>query len=105
LNLACVDIYSIPIGAAQNFTFSVTSAAFIPQIAFIGSPCSSNANCIDQQTIAAAGTATSGTITGNAAGTYFILVGDSAADNPGCGAYNLTVNPTLPVKLQDFSIQ
>ena len=104
LNLAGVDIYSLTLGASQSFTFSVATAAFTPQIAIIASPCSSNAACIDQQTIATSGTVTSVTITGQAAGSYFILVGDSAGDSPGCGAYNLTLAGTTPVKLQDFSV-
>ena len=105
LNLAGVDIYSVALGASQNFTFSVTTAAFTPQIAITGSPCSSNTTCIDNQTIAASGTVTSGTISGQPAGTYFIFVGDSAADSPGCGAYNMTITGTLPVKLQKFSVK
>lgn len=88
----------------NNFTFSVTTAAFTPQIALIGSPCSSNAVCIVDQTIAASGTVNSGAVTGLTPGAFFIFVGDTAADAPGCGAYGLTVNPVLPVELQDFSI-
>lgn len=104
LNFAGVDIYKVTLGAGQNFTFSVTTGEFTPQIALIGATCSSNANCIDNQTIAASGTTTSATITGQPAGTYFFLVGDSAGDSPGCGNYSLSVTGTLPVKLQNFSI-
>ena len=101
------DVWQISLGAAQNFTFSVTSAVFTPDIAlFASGSCLDNSNCVNATDYSTGtGTATSGTFTGNAAGTYFIVVTDSTAAGAQCGAYNLTVNPTLPVKLQDFSIQ
>lgn len=104
LNGAGVDIYQVTLGASNNFTFSATTAAFTPWIALIGGACASITACPVDQTIAAAGTVNSGAIPAQAAGTYFIAVGDVSADAPGCGAYSLTVNPTLPVQLQGFSV-
>jgi hypothetical protein len=101
------DVWQVSVGAAQNFTFSVTSAVFTPDIAiFAPGSCVDNSACVNNTDYSTGtGTATSAAITGNAAGTYFIVVTDSTAVGAQCGAYNLTVAGTLPVKLQDFSVQ
>ncbi len=41
----------------------------------------------------------------NAAGSYFLIISDSTGLGAQCGAYNLTLTGTLPVKLQGFSVQ
>jgi hypothetical protein len=99
-----MDVISFPIGAsATAITFSLQSAAFVPELAVLGSPCSSSTACIVDTTIAATGTASGTVPAGQAAGTYFVFVADTNDAN--CGAYNLSFTGTLPVKLQDFSVQ
>jgi hypothetical protein len=65
--------------------------------------------CLVTQQSGTQGATVNGSLTANrAAGTYYIVVGDSGADNlsnPGCGPYSLTVSGTLPVKLQKFSVK
>ena len=100
------DVWQVSVGAAQNFTFSVTSAAFTPDIALLSGSCADNATCVNGTDYSTGtGTATSAAVTGNAGGTYFLVVTDSTATGAQCGAYNLTIAGTLPVKLQDFSVQ
>jgi hypothetical protein len=65
--------------------------------------------CLLTQQAGTQGATVTGSLTANRpAGNYFIVVGDSGADNisnPGCGPYSLVVSGTLPVKLQKFSVQ
>jgi len=98
-----MDIYQMAVGASNNFTISITSAAFTPELGFIATNCSSNTGCIVDATIAAPGTVTSPTQTVLAAGTYFVFVANVADGN--CGAYNLSFTGNTPVKLQGFSVQ
>jgi len=99
-----LDAFQVTVGASQNFTITVTSttANFNPELAVIGSPCATTTNCIIDDTAGA--TAGPDTFSGQPAGTYFILVTDLNAEAPGCGDYNLVTAGTLPVKLQDFSV-
>lgn len=100
------DVWQVTLGAAQNFTFSVTSAAFTPDIALLKGSCADNAPCVNSTDYNSGGaTATSTTVTAQTAGTYYLVVTDSTAVGAQCGAYNLTVVGTLPVKLQNFSVQ
>jgi hypothetical protein len=105
-------VFSIPLGAANSglqFTVVSTTTGFNPELAFMATTCDADPNggaCTIDETN---GTQTVGPFAPNpatpAAGSYFVIVTDLAADNPGCGAFNLTVAGTLPVKLQDFSVQ
>jgi hypothetical protein len=99
-----MDVWSMPIGASySSVTISINTSAFTPELAVIGSPCSSNTACIIDQTVASAGNI--GPIAFPAsqpAGTYYIFVANVA--DAACGAYNLVVAGTLPVKLQKFSV-
>lgn len=113
------DAYQVTLGAGQNFSFTVTSpgspatppgSAFTPDIALVSTNCTDNATCIKENTT---GTTTvtnpqSGTISGKAAGTYFIYVTDSdggTGTGNECGDYSLSFTGVLPVKLQNFSVQ
>lgn len=98
-----MDIYQMAVGATNNFTISVDSTAFTPELGFIATNCSSNTNCLVDATVAAPGTVTSASQTGLAAGTYFIFVANVADAN--CGAYNLSFTGPTPVQLQNFSVQ
>jgi len=103
------DAWVVNLGASQDFTFSVTSSAFIPDIALVTTACADNSQCVNSTDYiggnAFPSTATSGQVTGNAAGTYWLFITDSGGTGAQCGAYNLTLTGTLPVKLQDFSVQ
>lgn len=113
---AGTDAWAISLGAAQNFTFSVSAtgagntppgSTFNPDIGLIAT-CADNGNCVSENTTDTAGPVTvpaSGNISGQAAGTYFIIVTDSSGTGAGCGPYSLSFTGTLPVKLQDFSVK
>ena len=100
------DVWTVTLGASQNFTFSVNSSAFTPDIALLSGSCADNASCVNGTDYTSGGaTATSATVTGQAAGTYYLVITDSTATGAQCGAYNLTISGTLPVKLQKFSVK
>jgi hypothetical protein len=99
-----MDVISFPLGTnATAITFSLQSTAFTPELGVLGSPCSSSTACIVDQTIGGTGTVTGTVPAGQTPGTYFVFVADVTDAN--CGAYNLSFTGTLPVKLQDFSVQ
>jgi len=104
------DAWAIQLGANQNFTFTVTSpgtaggTAFTPDIGLLSTACADNSPCVNENTNGT-GTVTSGTISGQAAGTYYIIVTDSGGVAPGCGPYDLSFTGTLPVKLETFSVE
>lgn len=103
------DVWAIQLGASQNFTFKVDSTVFAPDVALWSGSCADNASCVNGTDYLAPGNAspwtiTTGAFTGNPAGTYYIVITNSAGIGTTCGAYNLTVNATLPVKLQKFSV-
>ena len=98
-----IDIISFTLGASyNNVQFTLQSAAFTPNLAIIGSPCSSSTSCpIDN------GAAGPGSVSGTlpaalSPGTYYVFVANTA--DAACGAYNLSFTGTLPVKLQKFSV-
>lgn len=102
-------IFNVTLGASNNFTITVvsTTANFTPEVSFIGAPCASTTGCIVDSAVAQ-GTATNGpsaAVTGQPAGGYFLIVNDVYAESPGCGNFNATFIGTLPVKLQNFSVQ
>lgn len=108
LNGAGIDIYKVTLGATNNFSITVTSSAFAPELGLTSTTtCSSNQPCaIDQSPLATATAPFSVTGTASAlpAGDHYIFVADVGGDNPGCGAYNLTVTAQLPVELKNFSV-
>lgn len=101
------DVWQVTLGASQNFTFQVTSGDFTPDIALLSGSCADNATCVNgTDYTTGTGTVTSAAVTGQAAGsTYFLVVTDSTGVGAQCGAYNLVLTGTLPVKLQNFSVQ
>jgi hypothetical protein len=107
LNGAGTDIYQFNVGASNNFTVQVSSSAFTPQIFFLSGTCSTSNSCAQNLTATGpdAGTV-SFTQNGVPAGTYYLVVAETNGnDTTGCGAYNLLVSGTLPVKLQKFSVK
>lgn len=107
MNGAGVAVYALAVGAANTgVSVSVTSATFHPYLA-VQKPDSTNGCTSSDQCVSSTqnvGTSTINLPNGSAAGTYYIVVGDTDTDTPGCGAFGLTVSGTLPVKLQNFSV-
>jgi hypothetical protein len=128
LNGAGEVVYALQLGATNSVSFSLQSTGsgatsacdpttnncpFEPGLYVLNSTpttgtCGNTQACLVSQQAVAQGATVSGSLTANkAAGTYYIVVGDSGADNianPGCGPYSLVVSGTLPVKLQKFSV-
>jgi hypothetical protein len=106
LNGAGVAIYQVDVGLTNGYTLTVTSAAFIPWLGYMGSPCADSTTCIDDVTIGTPGTISTAAHTNGdtPGGTYYLIVGDVSADGPGCGAFSVTWGQNLPVQLQDFSV-
>jgi hypothetical protein len=102
-----MDVYQLTLGTNNNnVMFTLTSAVFTPELAVTvpGGACSSSTGCAIDQTIAAAGTVGPVGFPANPepAGNYFIFVANVA--DAACGAYGLTISGTLPVKLENFSV-
>lgn len=111
LNGAGADIYGLTIGTNYSnvqITVSPPNADWNPGIYLMPSSanaCGGTGQPCKVSTQSVTATSTSGTLpTGLTAGTYYIVVADAGSDSPGCGAYNLSVSGTLPVKLQKFSV-
>jgi hypothetical protein len=128
LNGAGEVVYALQLGATNSVSFSLQSTGsgatsacdpttnncpFEPGLYVLNSTPSTGTcggqTCLVSQQAVTQGATVSGSLAANkAAGTYYIVVGDSGADNisnPGCGPYSLTVSGTLPVKLQKFSVK
>ena len=100
-------------GGTPSLEVSVVSstAGFNPELAVMNGACSSLTACsVDDtnntQTVPAGAPASFDTAAPAPAtnSTVFVVVSDLNTEAPGCGAYSLTVNGPLPVKLQNFSI-
>ena len=111
-NGAGTAIVQVDTGTAPQLHVSVVSstAGFNPELAVINGACTSLTACsVDDtnntQTVPASGqdTATPAPAA-STTGAAFIVVSDLNTEAPGCGAYALTINGPLPVKLQNFSI-
>ena len=99
-------IYSFVAGAAANLTFTVTANGDYDTSIYLVSTCNSGATCItgSDSTYYGAETFTTSALTN---GTTYYLHIDSyypASDPYGSGTYSLAVTGTLPVNLQEFSI-
>ena len=108
-SLTGTDAWVVNMAASQNFTFSVTTSVFTPDIALLSGSCADNSPCVNGTDYigpnGSPSTATSATVSGQPAGTYYLIVTDPTAAGAQCGAYNLTLTGTLPVQLQGFSVQ
>lgn len=127
LNGAGEVVYALQLGAVNNVSFSLVSTGsgaqsgcdptgnqcpFEPGLYVLNSTPTAttcgNQTCLVNQQAGTQGVTVTGSLAANkAAGTYYIVVGDSGADNianVGCGPYSLTVSGALPVKLQKFSV-
>lgn len=105
-----VAIYALTVGATNAFSIAVTDTApFDSALALIGpGACSNATSCVDSNDANAAGGGETlpqtGSFAQQAAGTYYAAVFSFNAGAAACGAFSMTVNPTLPVQLTNFSI-
>jgi hypothetical protein len=97
-------------GGTPSLEVSVVSSTsgFNPELAVLNGACASVTGCsVDDtnntQTVPASGQDTAAPAPGTNS-TVFVVVSDLNTEAPGCGAYQLTINGPLPVKLQNFSI-
>jgi hypothetical protein len=110
-NGAGTSVIQLTLGAASAIQLQVvsTTAGFNPELAFISGLCSSLTGCTvddtnNTQTVPASGT-DSPSAQPAAGSNNFVFVTDLNTEAPGCGNYGLTVSGTLPVQLQNFSVQ
>jgi hypothetical protein len=111
-NGAGTSVVQLNVGNGANIQVTVVSSTsgFNPELAYTTGACSSLSACSidDTKAISEPGSLTVGPDSPApqpGAGPSFIFISDLNAEAPGCGDYNLTVAGTLPVKLQDFSVQ
>jgi hypothetical protein len=111
-NGAGTSIVQVNVGNGANLSFTVvsTTSGFNPELGFISGSCSSLMTCAidDTKAINEPGSLTVGPDSPSpqpSAGTSYVIISDLNTENPGCGAWNLAVTGTLPVKLQEFSVQ
>jgi hypothetical protein len=113
MNGAGEAIYALTVGTNNaGVTLTVNSTgtpAFSPYVALQKPDTTNGCDTIDGCTFDSqsnVGTTTeTGTLpTASAAGTYYVIVADTNSDTPGCGAFSLVVAGTLPVQLQNFSV-
>ncbi|HZQ60358.1 MAG TPA: hypothetical protein VFC24_03355 [Casimicrobiaceae bacterium] len=104
------DAYQMTLGPTDHFTVTVSSSAFVPDVAILATNCADNSSCVngtdyESTSGSAPFTITTGMFSGNTAGTYFLIITDSTGNGAQCGAYNLSFTGATPVKLQQFSVQ
>lgn len=101
-------VYSLQVGAVNNFTITVTPTAgtYDHAIFLIGpGSCLQTTPCVADADDAGAGAAESLNPADNlAAGTYYLVV-DSTAGPTGCVPSNVVVTAALPVSLKNFSVE
>ncbi|MEO8669866.1 MAG: hypothetical protein ABI411_01050 [Tahibacter sp.] len=102
--------YRITVGASQSLNISATLAGSAGDLAlFLIGTCGSGPSCLktSQDAIGVGtGPETIPTVTGLAAGTYYVYVDSyyDAGTAGSCGTYTLNVTGTLPVALQSYGI-
>jgi len=101
-------VYSLQVGAANNFTITVTpsTGTYDHAIFLIGpNSCAQTTPCVADADNAGPGAAESLDPADNLpAGTYYLVI-DSTAGPTGCVPSAVSVTANLPVSLQDFSVE
>jgi len=104
-------IFTVHLSGTQTGSFDVTNvqAGFNPAIVLFqaadATACLVASNCIGLPADAnGAGGSESLPFTGDAAGDYYVAVTGSPGSGT-CGTFTWTGTPTLPVKLENFSVQ
>jgi hypothetical protein len=101
------DIYSVTLASASaTITLNnTTGAGYTPALVLFQGTCINGSNCAANSAPTTDGGNATLATTGVSDGAYFLAVtADPNASSTNCGAYNLTWTGTLPVKLQDFSV-
>lgn len=106
------EAYAITVGASQSLDISADLAGSTGDLAlFLIGTCGDGGSCIDTSGdtigVGAGPEVFDPTpITGLAAGTYYLYVDSyyDAGTAGSCGSYTLTINGSLPVSLQSYSI-
>lgn len=89
---------------ATAVTLTNSTGTFTPQLV-LQQACGSSTDCTVTGNAASAGGNASLTLTGQPAGAYFLVVdGSSQVSATDCGTFALSVDGTLPVQLQKFSV-
>ena len=94
---------------AAGFTATAISlvnhtGTFTPQM-ILQVACGDSTDCTATSPASSAGGNTALTLTGTAPGAYFLIVdGSSTSSATDCGSFDLTLDGTLPVQLQKFSV-
>lgn len=101
-------VYSLQVGAVNNFTITVTpsTGTYDHAIFLIGpNSCLQTTACVADADNAGPGAAETLDPTDNLpAGTYYLVI-DSTAGPTGCVPSAVSVTAALPVSLQDFSVE
>lgn len=96
-------IYSVQIGAGATGGISATPTGYDLKLALLQGTCTAGSTCIRDADAGGVGAAEQFSVVGLAAGSYFALL-TSFGGSPDCGSTSITVTPTLPVALQNFSV-
>lgn len=96
-------IYSVQLGATATGGIAAAPTGYDLKLALLQGTCSAGSTCIRDADAGGAGAAETFNVVGLAAGTYYVLL-TSFGGSPDCGQTNITITPTLPVALQNFSI-
>jgi hypothetical protein len=96
-------VYAVQIGATATGQIQVNPTGYDAYAALLQGTCTGGATCSREADSTGVGGQEVITASGLAAGSYFLLVTSFAASG-NCGATGITVVPTLPVTLQNFSI-
>lgn len=106
LNGAGSAIYRMDIGSKFPIeAVSLQSSSFAPSLAVLGPPCNAATSCLHIETATLPGSVTVQLGSNPPAGTYYVIVGDTVVETPGCGAYSLAFFGFIPVELQSFDIE
>ncbi|MBL8299082.1 MAG: hypothetical protein JNN30_12155 [Rhodanobacteraceae bacterium] len=96
-------VYSLTLGNSPTGSVTATPTGYDLKLALLSGTCSASTTCTRDADSAGAGGAESFNLTGLTAGSYFVFL-TSFGGTPDCGSTNIVVTPTLPVALQNFSV-
>lgn len=96
-------IYSVQIGAGATGGIAATPTGYDLKLALLQGTCTAGSTCIRDADAGGVGAAEQFSVVGLPAGAYFALL-TSFGGSPDCGSTSITVTPTLPVALQNFSV-
>ncbi len=97
-------VFQVQIGATATGNIRVTPTGYDAYVALLQGTCTGGSTCLREEDNAASGGAETVSAVGLAAGTYFMLITSFSASAPNCGPTAILVTPTLPVTLQNFSV-